>query len=254
MARPFQSAVTRCFFEINPALPLLQRGFVEAVGACLLLVATAGSSLAVAPHAKQEPLVVSLLVGLSISGALVGLIVALGKISGGHFNPLITVSQWLAGERSTLCTIAYVAGQVTGGICGVLIANAVGVAAVPSTVENVPSVPLLVSEVVASAGLMTVVFGCARSSRWETGPFAVGGWLLAAIIATPSASYANPAVALAAIFAKGPVALSSATGFQYVAAQIVGMILAIAVNRLAFAGLRDRQEANAEESQHEVSR
>jgi len=198
--------------------------------------------------------VVSLLVGLSISGALVGLIVALGKISGGHFNPLITVSQWLAGERGALCTMVYVVGQVTGGIIGVFIANAVWVASMPRTAEIAPNVSLLVSEVVASAGLMTVVFGCARSSRWETGPFAVGAWLLAAIIATPSASYANPAVALAAICAKGPLALSSATGFQYVAAQVVGMILAITVNRLAFAGLHDRQEPNTEKSRHEVSR
>jgi glycerol uptake facilitator-like aquaporin len=242
-----------CFFELDPTLPLLRRVFTEAVGTCFLLVAAVGSSLAVMRHADEEPLVASMLVAVSIAGALVGLIVALGKISGGHFNPLITVSQWLAGQRSALCTVAYVAGQFAGGAAGAWIGGQLVGNASTGPIDAFPAAGLLISEVVASAGLMTVVLGCARSSRWETGPFAVGAWLLAAIIATPSTSYANPALTIAAVFAAGPMGLTLATGLQYVAAQVVGMILAIAMNRFAFATLADGETPGDEASSRQVT-
>ena len=75
------------------------------------------------------------------------------------------------------------------------------------------------SEVLATAGLMIVVFGCARSGKAETGPFALGAWLAGAIVATPSTSYANPAITLAALFASGPIALPADTASLYVVAE-----------------------------------
>jgi glycerol uptake facilitator-like aquaporin len=76
---------------------------------------------------------------------------------------------------------------------------------------------------------MTIVFGCARGRRPETGPFAAGAWLAAAIMATPSTSYANPAVTVAALFVTGPIALSTTTALIYVPAQIVGALIALLV-------------------------
>jgi len=224
----------RCFFEENPALPLLRRAFVETVGTALLAVAMVGAGLSVARLAPNEPLVASMIVAVSIAGALVGLIVALGKVSGGHFNPIITISQWLSGERSRTCTLFYVLGQITGAIIGGLLSVQMFAAEIPTGLPAVPTTQMLVSEVVASTGLMTIVFGCARSAKWETGPFAVGAWLTAGILATPSTSYANPAVTIAAMFVSGPVALSPLTAAAYVAAQLIGMAVAILINRAAF--------------------
>jgi glycerol uptake facilitator-like aquaporin len=184
-----------CFFEEEPATGLWRRTFVEAVGTCFLTIAMVGSGIAVTDRAKDEPLVASAIVAIAVAGSLVGLIVALGKVSGGHYNPLITLSQWLSGERGVGCTFAYLGGQLAGGLIGATVAGLM-FGAFPSDAAspNSFSTTLLVSEAVASAGLLTIVLGCGRSAKWETGPFAVGAWLTAAILATPSTSYANPAV------------------------------------------------------------
>jgi glycerol uptake facilitator-like aquaporin len=124
-----------------------------------------------------------------IAGAPVGLIVAFEAVSGGHFNPLIAGLQWLAGERQWVCAAAYVAAQFGGCIAGALVTDAIlgvgrGLAAsVPTTWTPTES------EFVASAALMIIVFGCARSGRSETGP-------LAACVA---AELAGAALALAVI-------------------------------------------------------
>ncbi|KQQ38850.1 MIP family protein [Rhizobium sp. Leaf306] len=224
------------FFEQDPKLSVLRRAFVEAVGTGFLVVAVVGSGIAASRHAPAEPLVASLLVAVSIAGSLVGLIVALGKVSGGHFNPLITFAQWLNQERSTGCTVAYIVGQVVGGAAGSILAAAMFSVPARTGIDALPSFGGFLSEVVATAGLMTVVLGCARSTKWETGPFAVGAWLVAAIIATPSTSYANPAVTLAAIYAPGLVGLSPLTSAAFVLAQMAGMFVAVGINKLAFAG------------------
>lgn len=235
IARSGGDSTVPSFFEKNPKLPVLRRAFVEAVGTALLVVAVVGSGIAASRHALAEPLVASLLVAVSIAGSLAGLIVALGKVSGGHFNPLITFAQWVNRERGTVCTVAYIAGQLIGGAVGSILAAAMFGLPIRVAVDAVPSFGGFLSELIAAAGLMTVVLGCARSTKWETGPFAVGAWLVAAIIATPSTSYANPAVTLAAIFAPGLVGLSPFTSAAFVLAQIIGMFVAMGINKLAFA-------------------
>lgn len=235
MAEAVDHSRLACFFEQNPALPLARRSFVEAVGTALLVVAVVGSGLSVVRFAGNEPLVASFIISVSIAGALVGLIVALGKVSGGHYNPIITISQWLSGERSFRCMIGYVVSQIAGAVIGTVVSQAMFVVHAATAASAIlPTPGMFFSEVVASAGLMTIVLGCARSTKWETGPFAVGAWLTAAILSTPSASFANPAVTIAAIFASGPVALAPSIAAAYVVAQFVGMALAMIINRTAF--------------------
>jgi glycerol uptake facilitator-like aquaporin len=245
------SSAPACFFEEQPAIGLWRRTFVEAVGTCFLSIAMVGSGVAVADRAKEEPLVASVIVACAIAGSLVGLIVALGKVSGGHYNPLITLSQWLSGRRGTACTFAYLAGQLTGGLAGATIAD-VMFGTFPSGAASADNLnmALLVSEGVASAGLLAIVLGCGRSAKWETGPFAVGAWLTAAILATPSASYANPAVTFAAIYATGAVALRPHTAACFIAAQLVGMLLALAINRIAFGRPTKGVQIEARASHH----
>jgi arsenate reductase len=221
------------FFEINASLPLIRRAFVELIGTCFLTIAMVGAGLAVRNNIGTESIAASLVISVCIAGSLVGLIVSLGKISGGHYNPLITLGQWLRGERSIECTIAYVAGQFIGSVFGAQVSNVMFGETLRMR-EALPSGGMITSEIVAATGLMIVVFGCARSSKWETGPFAVGAWLTAAILATPSASYANPAVTIAATVAAGPVGLSGPTAVVYVAAQIVGLLIALGITKVAF--------------------
>ena len=223
-----------CFFEEDPTIALVRRAVVECVGTLLLVIAAAGSGV-LAQQALHDGVGLGRLAGATATaGALVGLIVALGSVSGGHFNPLITILQWLAGERPLGCSAAYVAAQCGGSVVGTVLTNLTfGAGLTRGTAPTAPW-PLVWSELIAATGLMVVVFGCARSGRTESGPFAAGAWLVAAILATPSASYGNPALTLGAVFAAGPIALSPTTAALYGCAEIVGALLALPIIAIAY--------------------
>lgn len=215
-----------CFHEADPAAPLIARAMVEAIGTSLLVLAASGAGLAGERAFLTEAGLILPVAAIAIPGALVGLIFALGAVSGGHFNPLITVLQWMAGERGRTCMIAYVCAQLAGGVAGGWL-GAVLWQAAPATAVVWDRMSLA-SEAIASAGLMLIVFGCARSGRTEVGPIAVGAWLAASILSTPTTSYANPAVVAGALASAGPVFLHPGAGLAFVLAEIAGSIAALA--------------------------
>jgi glycerol uptake facilitator-like aquaporin len=215
-----------CFSEQDPAISLWRRGIAEALGTLLLVVALAGSGATIrAPvHVPELDLIAG---AMATAAALVGLIFALGPVSGGHFNPLITALQWLSGDRPSICTAVYCGAQILGALLGAVAVNHLSGTSVPRADPGGPAWALVVSELGCSFGLMLVVFGCARSGQRDTGPIAVGAWLAAAIIATPSLSYANPAITIAAVVSNGPVRVSMTVACLYVIAQILGALIAL---------------------------
>ncbi|MBB5464226.1 glycerol uptake facilitator-like aquaporin [Paraburkholderia sp. CI2] len=228
------NAVPTCFVEADPQLQLARRATVECIGTLLLTTVAAGAGLA-ATQAEPGNHGFALLLGaLATSGALVGLIFAFGKVSGGHFNPLITLLQWLTRERTGKCAAAYVTGQLIGAALGAGIANTLFPTPSMGQAITTPTVALVASEFIASAGLMTIVFGCMRSGLAVTGPIAVGAWLFAAIIATPSGSYANPAITVASLIAHGPIHLSVQTVWLYTPAELFGALLALLIVAIGY--------------------
>ncbi len=222
-----------CFQEDDPESGVLRRATVEFIGTALLMLAATGAGLT-SHRLFQNSLGLGLFVNaIATAGSLVALIFAFGSASGGHFNPLITLLQWLSGERKLNCTVAYVAGQFGGAIAGVLMANGL-FQATDTANDLVTPWALVLSEAVASGSLMVIVFGCSRSGRKDTGPIAVGLWLAAAILATPSASYANPAITFAAFLAEGPISLSALAVSLYVPAEILGALVALAIVAVAY--------------------
>jgi glycerol uptake facilitator-like aquaporin len=219
---------TTCFFEQDPEAKLSVRMLAEALGTLLLSASVVGVGVATQKIAHGGELVGVLASAMAISSTLASLIVAFGAVSGGHFNPLITGLQWLARERRSDCAAAYVVAQIVGGVLGALLVGTFVTDAHPAVASLAPSSRLLASETFASWGLMLVVFGCARSGRAETGPFAVGAWLAGAIVVSPSDSYANPALILASILSSGPSRLSTVTAIGFVAAELGGALLAFA--------------------------
>ncbi|CAB3763116.1 aquaporin [Paraburkholderia humisilvae] len=218
-----------CFFEKDPTCSLASRALAEGVGTCLLMLVAAGSGLSVHRLFPNSPVLALAVSAAGIAGSLAGLIVAFGSASGGHFNPLISGLQWLGGERKLRCALAYIAAQLVGAVLGVLLAHAVFGTPVHLAHPQVPSWSLVASELIASFGLLMVVFGCARGARKEVGPFAVGAWLFGAIIAMPSTSYANPAITCAALLANGSIGLNSTTAGLYLLAELAGALLAYPV-------------------------
>ena len=226
-------SLRNCFHEDDPSHSLIRRAAAEAIGTFLLMLVAGASGLQAQHLFPAEPGLGLLISAVTIAGALVGLIVAFGAVSGGHFNPLITGLQWLGRERPSVCTIVYILAQAIGAVAGALVARLMfGAPAEPG--HALFTWAMALSELLASAGLMAVVFGCIRSKRAETGPFAVGAWLTAAILATPSASYANPAVTLGAAFAAGPIALDRPTTLLFIAVEILGALIAFAIIRFIF--------------------
>jgi glycerol uptake facilitator-like aquaporin len=216
-----------CFFESDATLPLSRRVVAEGLGTLLLMSVVCGSSIATSQVSADSSALSAVICGIAIGGALLGLIFTFGAISGGHFNPLITLLQWVGGERSARCALWYVGAQTLGALCGAWLARFIFVVqpALPKPLLESSS-SVLLGEMVASAGLMIVVFGCARSARRETGPVAVAAWLLASISIMPSGSYANPAVTIGALASPGPVALSSGMAAAYVLVELTGAAIA----------------------------
>lgn len=233
---------TRCFFERDSSLPLYRRAFAEALGTLLLTSVAAGASLG-AGHlfGRHSPAV--LLVGaIAPASALAALVLTFGFVSGGHFNPLITILQWLGRERRLDCTLAYVLAQLAGALLGI---GAIKLMSGPIAYVSVPPAltwNLLWSETVAAAGLMVIVFGCARGGHAETGGFAVGLWLAAAILAVPSGSYANPALTAGAALAQGPFGMQPSSAAAFICAQVIGALFAFGLISICFPNIRSGHE------------
>jgi glycerol uptake facilitator-like aquaporin len=206
----------KCFVEDDVTVSLFRRSLAEGVGTAMLMIAVVGSGLHVGSSELSS--------AMAISGSLIGLILAFGAVSGGHFNPTITLMQWLSGQRKLDCAVWYIASQIAGGLSGALVSAFVFGVPPGRPGFDFPAASSLASEGAASFGLMTVVFCCSRSTNKLVGPFAVGLWLLAAILSTPTGSIANPAVAISLLVT--PASASVVTVTLFIVVQIVGGSLA----------------------------
>lgn len=204
---------------------LVRRATAELVGTAFLVAAVVGSGIA-AQRLSPDDTGLQLLENSIATGAvLVALILALQPVSA-SFNPVVTVIERVLGRIDTATAGVLVVAQVAGGLVGVVVANlmfdldAVSV----STHERGGSGQLL-GEVVATIGLVLVVFGTLRSPRIETVAFAVGGYITAAYWFTSSTSFANPAVTVARMFSDTFAGIDPASVLPFVLMQIIGGVL-----------------------------
>lgn len=208
---------------------LVRRAAAELVGTAFLVAAVVGSGIA-AQRLSPDDVGLQLLENSIATGAvLVALILALQPVSA-SFNPVITVIERVLGRIDSATTVVLVVAQLVGGLVGVVVANlmfdldAVSV----STHERGGSGQLL-GEVVATVGLVLVVFGTLRSPRVETVAFAVGGYIAAAYWFTSSTSFANPAVTVARMFSDTFAGIEPASVPAFVLMQLVGGALGAAL-------------------------
>jgi glycerol uptake facilitator-like aquaporin len=223
-----------CFLEVDPQLSLLRRGAAEFTGTLLLVLVLMGTKLHALHTATANRDTSGLALAVAAGGALAGLILALGAISGGHFNPLITVLQWMSRWRNGTCAIVYVAAQLAGGAGGALLATLVFGRMTAAGGSMSPGPGWMLAELLASAGLMVVVFGCMRSGRRDDiAAFGVGAVLTALNIGLPG-TFANPALALGAELALGAAALTWPALLYAVLMESAGALLAAVVLGLLF--------------------
>ena len=170
---------------------------------------------------------------IATGGVLVALIAAFAPISGAHMNPLVTVVDAALGGRPWKDVGPYVAAQVTGALAGVALADSMFSLAPFAASGHVRyGLPLWLSEIVATFGLLVVIWGCARSNH-RLVPFAVGAYIAGAYWFTSSTSFANPAVTVARSLTNTFTGIRPADVAPFIAAQIVGAGLAFAFLRWA---------------------
>jgi len=199
-----------------------RRVTAEAVGTAFLVMAVVGSGIA-AQRLSPGDAGLQLLVNSLVTGAaLVALILALQPVSA-SFNPVVTAIERVLGLVTTREAALLVAAQVFGGVVGCVLANLMfELDAVSLSDHDRISSGTLLAEVVATAGLVVIVFGSIRAGRLETVAYAVGGYITAAYWFTSSTSFANPAVTLARTLTDTFAGIAPTSAPAFVLMQIVG--------------------------------
>lgn len=213
------------------AVDLRRRAFAEGLGTALLLATVVGSGI-MGERLSGGNVAIALLANTLATGAgLVALILTFGPVSGAHFNPAVTVADATQGGLAWREVPVYVAAQVVGAFAGVAVAHVMfGEPVFAASTHVRAGVPQLVSELVATFGLLAVIWGCGRR-RPSAVPFAVGAYITAAYWFTSSTSFANPAVTLARGFTDTFAGIRPVDVPGFVVAQLAGAGAATAVFR-----------------------
>lgn len=211
-----------------------QKLLAEFVGTAFLLAAIVGSGIMGERLAAGNTAIALLANSLATGAVLIALILALGPVSGGHFNPAVTLAAALDGEIRWSHAGGYVVAQIAGSFVGVAIAHVMFGQTFFSTSLHIRSgAAQAFSEFVATLGLLTVIAGCARF-RGETVAFAVGAYITAAYWFTGSTSFANPAVTLARSATNTFAGIRPRDVPGFLAAQLAAVAVAVALDRLLF--------------------
>lgn len=203
----------------------------EFVGTALLLAAVVGSGIMGERLASGNVAVALLANTLATGAALVALILTFGPISGAHFNPAVSLADASQGGLSWAEAGGYVVVQIAGALIGVAVADAMfGEPAYAWSQHARNGFPQILSETVATFGLLSVIWGCARR-RPASVPFAVGAYITAAYWFTASTSFANPAVTLARALTNTFAGIRPADVPGFLVGQTVGAAAATALFR-----------------------
>jgi glycerol uptake facilitator-like aquaporin len=207
---------------------VVRRAATEALGTAFLLMAVVGSGI-MAERLCGGNVGLALLANSVATGAtLTALILALGPISGAHFNPVATLADAMQGGIAWREVPAYVAAQILGGFAGVAAAHGMfGLPLFFASHHARRGSGLLLSEFIATFGLVAVIWGCVRV-RSSAVAFAVGAYITAAYWFTSSTSFANPAVTLARAASDTFAGIRPADAPAFVVAQLAGALAAMA--------------------------
>jgi len=210
---------------------LAQRIVAEGLGTAFLLAAVVGSGVMAAKLSGGNGALALLCNTLPTGAILAVLILTFGPVSGAHFNPAVSIASALRGELPPRAAAVYIAAQIAGAIAGVWAAHAMfdlPVWQISLTVRTGPGQWL--AEGVATFGLLLTILGCAARTPSAL-PYAVGLYITSAYWFTASTSFANPAVTIARALSNTFAGIAPANVAAFIAAQLAGMIAAVALGR-----------------------
>ena len=220
-----------------------RRLLAEFIGTALLVTAVVGSGImatTLSPHDVGLQLLEN---SLATAFALGALILTFGPISGAHFNPVVSAADWFLGRRTrtglTGTDLAgYVVAQTAGAIAGSILANLMfALDAVTFSAKDRSAGHLWLGEVVATTGLLLLIFALARSGRAAVAPAAVGAYIGAAYWFTSSTSFANPAVTIGRAFSDTFAGIAPASVPGFIVAELVGLLVGVGLLLALYPGV-----------------
>ena len=219
--------------ELQPSLP--RRALAESCGTAFLAAVVVGSGIAAQRLSPDDVGLQLLENALATAGGLAALILAFGPVSGGHFNPAVSIADSLLGGLDRRDVPAYIGAQIAGAITGAIVANLMfELDAVTWSDTGRSAGGLWLGEVVATIGLLVVVFGVVRSRRVGMAPFAVGAYIGGAYFFTSSTSFANPAVTIGRAFTDTFAGIEPSSVPMFIGCQLLGGALAVLLIRALY--------------------
>jgi glycerol uptake facilitator-like aquaporin len=212
-----------------------RRLLAEFLGSAFLAAVVIGSGIAAANLSPGD-------IGLQLfenaaatAAGLFTIILMFGPVSGGHFNPVVSLVDASFGGLRWRHALAYIPAQVAGCIAGAITANAMfALAAISISDKHRASEAHLFAEVIATLGLLLVIFSLARTRRGSLAPAAVGAFIGAAYFFTSSTSFANPAITVGRMFSDTFAGIAPASVPGFVVAQLIGGVVAIGLIRALY--------------------
>ena len=204
---------------------------IELVATAFLLIAVVGSGIMAERLFAGNVGLALLANSLATGGALVALILAFGPSSGAHMNPVVTLAAAATGGLRWHAVPSYIAAQIAGAIAGVWLAHILFDLPVWQLSTHIRSgPPQWVAEIVATFGLLAVIWGC-RAHKEPVTAVAVAAYITGAYWFTASTSFANPAVTVARALSDTFAGIRPADAPGFIAAQLVALGLALPLLR-----------------------
>ena len=209
----------------------LRRTIAEIFGTATLLLVVIGSGVMATNLSKDVG------VQLTINSAATGLILyilitLLGPISGAHFNPVVTAIQLYKKNMTAALAAAYLVAQLVGAVIGVALANFIfNLPIIEISQKDRTGAELFVSEILATAGLVFIIFTAIAQKSEAKIPVLVGAYISAAYFFTSSTSFANPAVTVARTLSDTFAGIAPSSVAPFIAAQILGAVLGLALTK-----------------------
>ena len=224
---------------------LWRRLLAELLGSAFLTAVVIGSGIA-AQELSPGAIGLELLQNAAATAAgLYAIILMFGPVSGGHFNPVVSFTDAAFGGLRWRDAAAYLPVQVIGCVGGAVVANLMfAQAAVSISARHRASPAHFLSEIVATLGLILVIFALARSGRSRAAPAAAGAYIGAAYFFTSSTSFANPAIAVGRMFSDTFAGIAPSSVPAFITAEIIGGALAIVVIRALYPGVTPAEAAD----------
>ena len=210
-------------------IKILRKWLAEYIGTATLVCVVVGSGI-MGTNLSKDSVVALLINAFSTIFALALLILIIAPISGAHFNPAVSLVQVLRREMNAVEFLSFISAQIAGAISGAIIANVMfDLEAIQISSNERVSTGTLVGEVIATAGLITVIFVLVARSQDKLIPVAVAAWIGSAYFFTSSTSFANPAVTIGRVFSDTFAGINPASVLPFIIAQLIGAMLGVAL-------------------------